>query len=154
MKNRLFSFTLLIALFLPFAAIHAQDKPVRYLKQHKTQFIIDHLQQTEAMIVYALENDSTDMKESAVQTIRELQQVFPDQPFTSFIDPLNDIVRDEVSDTHLRILAALALDELHSDKGDKAIRDMSIYSTDQSLKHVCAALTVTSSKLTARNVSE
>jgi hypothetical protein len=149
MKNRplVIILSMIIAFFLVSTLSYSQEKPVRFLKQHKSAIVKDQLETTEGMIGKALGNDSTDMKISAVQTIRELEEIFPTEPFNSFIEPLCSIIRDEKSGTHLRILSALALDELHSDLGDKAIFEVSKNAADESVKNVCIALATESTKL-------
>ncbi len=149
MRNRITILVLSMAVIFFFVSglSLAQNKPDRFVKQHKSDFVKEQLPTTESMLLKALKNDSTDMKISAVQTIRELEQIFPAEPFNSFIDPLCDIVRNENSETHLRILSALALDELHSDKGDKVLFDISNSTPDESVRNVCIALAMETSKV-------
>ena len=45
-----------------------------------------------------------------------------------------------------RILSALALDELHSDKGDATIYEVAKYTSNQSVKDICNALAIESFK--------
>ena len=120
---------------------------MRFLEQHKSPFVKEHLKQTEKMLVQHLQNDSTNSKLSAVQTIRELEQIFPTEPFKSFIEPLIYIVKNEESEPQLRILSTIALDELHSDKGDKAIFEASKNTTNESFKNFCVAISFESSKI-------
>ncbi|MCW8814318.1 MAG: hypothetical protein OQK65_12370, partial [Chlorobium sp.] len=98
-------------------------------------------------------SNDANMVSSSVQTIRELEQVFPDEAFTSFIDPLSNIVRNENFETHARILSALALDELHSDKGDASIYDVARNSSNQSVKDICSALAIESFKADEKSIS-
>ena len=51
-------------------------------------------------------------------------------------------MKDETSDSIARRLAALALDELHSDAGDAVIKDVADKSDDKGLQTLCQALLV------------
>jgi hypothetical protein len=148
MKNRFLILVLSIAFafFLGGSSTFAQNQPQRFLKQHKSHFLKEHLEQTEKMLVQALQSNSTDMNSSAAQTIRELEQIFPSEPFDSFLEPLSVIIRNEKADTQLRILSALALDGLHSDKGDQAIFEVAKNTTNESLKNISKALAIESFK--------
>jgi hypothetical protein len=148
MKNRIFLLAISMAflLILTGASSFAQDQQTRFLKQHKSHFLKDHLKQTEDMLVQALKSNSVNMNSSAAQTIRELEQIFPNESFSSFIEPLSVIIQNEKADTQLRILSVLALDGLHSDKGDKVIYEVAKNSSDESLKNISKALAIESIK--------
>ncbi len=150
MKNHKFSLVLSIALF--FFCINAlsfaQNRPTRFLKQHNSKNIADNLGKIEKMLLQHLENDSTNKKLlSAVQTFREIEQIFPSNSFSSFISPLSKIVKNEELGVQLRITAAIALDELHSNIGDQTIYEMANNSTDESVKNVCIAISFEKSKI-------
>jgi hypothetical protein len=148
MKNPIFLLALSVAflIFFTSAPSFAQNQPTRFSKQHKSHFLTEHMKQTEEMLVKALQSNSTDMRSSAAQTIRELEQIFPYESFSSFIEPLSVIIQNEKADTQLRILAALALDGLHSDKGDKVIYEVAKNSSDESIKNISKALATESIK--------
>lgn len=148
MKNRIFLLAISVVLLLIFTGVSsfAQDQSTRYSKQHKSHFLKDHLKQTEDMLVQDLQNNSVNMNLGAAQTIRELEEIFPSESFTLFIEPLSDIIRNEKSDTQLRILSALALDGLHSDKGDKVIYEVAKNTSNESLKNISKALAIESFK--------
>ena len=130
----------------------AQLKTSRFTKQHRIYFIKEHMDQTEQMLLQSLQSNNANMVSSSIQTIRELEQVFPDEPFSTFIDPLSSIVKNENSDTHARVLSALALDELHSDLGDKAIYEVAKNTTNQSVKDICSALAIESFKADGKSI--
>lgn len=98
------------------------------------------------MLVKALEANSVSLNSTASQTIRELEQIFPDEPFEEFIEPLGKIITDEHAETESRILSALALDGLHSDSGDKVIFEVAKTTSNNSIKAICEALAVESFK--------
>lgn len=147
MKNRIIFLSLLLSLlFIMSISTAAQEQTTRFLKQHKAYFLKYHLDQTDTMLMHALQSNSVNMKQTAVQTIRELEEVFPYEPFVLFIDPLGNIVRDEKGDIQLRILSALALDKLHSDEGDKVIYQVAKSTANESIKNVCEVLAIESFK--------
>jgi hypothetical protein len=148
MKNLIFSTVVLIALvyLLIGESAFAQNQQPRFLKQHNSHFLKEHLKQTEQMLIQALQNNSVSMNSSAVQTIRELEQIFPSESFSLFLEPLRNIIQNEKADIHLRILSALALDGLHTDIGDQAIYEVAKYTSNESLKNICVALAIESIK--------
>lgn len=148
MKKHIFLIFISMAFLLIFsdASSFAQDHSTRYSQQHKSHFLKEHLKQTEQMLVQALQSNSTDMSSSAAQTIRELEQIYPSETFGSFIQPLSTIIQNEEADTQLRILSALALDGLHSDKGDKVIYEVAKNTSNESLRNVSKALAIESFK--------
>lgn len=142
MKNSYMLIILISATLL--TTVNAQSHNTRLEKQHKVKFINSSLEQTEEMILESLQSDKVGIVASSAQTIRQLQEIFPDKPFSSLIDPLIKIIQDEEGDTHVRILSALALDGLHSKKGDDAIFEVSKTTKDKSVKDALSALSVES----------
>ncbi len=141
--KRLFMLIMLISAIL-LTTVNAQDQVTRFEKQHHSIFIKSNLKQTEEMILKNIQDNNIDMLASSAQTIRQLEQIFPENNFSSLLDPLIKIVQDEKSDTQVRLLSALALDGLHSNKGDKAIFDVAKTTKNNSVKDVCKALSVES----------
>lgn len=154
MKNRMFPFVLsmLLLFFLAGALSFAQERPTRFGEQHNSEFLKSHLKTTETMLIQHLRDTTMASELSAVQTIRELEQIFPNDAFSSFIEPLSDIVKNEKLDTQLRILAAIALDELHSDEGDKVIYEAANNSNNESVKNICRAISFEISKTAEKGV--
>jgi hypothetical protein len=68
--------------------------------------------------------------------------LFPEYPFSTIITPLETILKESTSDPIARRLAALALDELHSDAGDAIIKNVADMSDDKGLQTLCQALLV------------
>lgn len=140
-------FVLVLAISLMLCmTINAQDQSTRFEKQHHSKFVKSNLKQTEETILKSLQGDNIGILTSSAQTIRELELIFPENTFSSLLDPLMKIVQDESSDTQVRILSALALDGLHSDKGDKAIYNVAKATRNNSVKDICTALSVESLK--------
>ena len=153
MKTRMFRLTLsVLLLFLFVGASLAQERPTRFAEQHNSEFVKNHLETTEKMLLKHLTDTTTNSELSAVQTIRELEQIFPNKSFSSFIEPLSNIVKNEKLETQLRVLSAIALDELHSDKGDIAIYEVAKNSTNESVKNVCRAISFEISKTAEKGV--
>jgi len=98
------------------------------------------LEQTKKSLVMALESSSPGLQATAAQTVRELKALIPDDPFTCLVIPLMRIVKDEDAVVEARILAALALYELRSEKGDFAIKAEAAHTDNMRFQHICAAL--------------
>lgn len=144
---------LVILSFVLFIAIgYAQSRPSRFTEQHNSYFVKDHLDETVQMILKAVNNPNPAYVSSAVQTIREIEQVFPDEPFTSFVSPLSNILQDEKTETSTRVLSAIALDELHSNDGDKVIYEVAKKTPNQTVKSICTALAIESFKANEKTV--
>lgn len=121
---------------LPTTRLEAQHKPTTSMGKRLAQY--------EENLLKTLESDNPAVQAQAVQTIRELEQMFPKYPFKSSLAPLEAKLKDEKADGIVRRLAALALDELHSDAGDAVIKDVATSSQDVGLQILCKALLVRS----------
>lgn len=78
--------------------------------------------QTKKSLVIALESESPGLQATAAETVRELKALLPEESFSVFVIPLMRIVKNGDAQIEARIMAALALSDLHSDRGDYAIR--------------------------------
>lgn len=121
------------------------DDYIASLSQEKIDLI-------EQNIVNALLSGRSGMQADAAQLVRDMQSLRPEQSFASCVIPLMAILKDEQAETASRILAALALDRLDSDKGDFAITRTAQFTKDVRLRHVCAWLAY--DRLTGRNSAE
>ena len=151
MKGIISSVLLSVVLFTAFG--YAQSRPSRFSDQHNSYFVKDHLDETVQMVLKAINNPNPAYVSSAVQTIREIEQVFPDEPFTSFVSPLSNILKDEKTETSTRVLSAIALDELHSNNGDKVIYEVAKKTPNQTVKSICTALAIESFKANEKKVT-
>lgn len=149
MKKQIFTFVLSAVLFffISSSTAFSQKRPVRYLEQHNSPFVKAKLETTEKMLLKAIDNKDVNMKLSAVQSMRQVEQIFPTEAFTSFVKPLIEIIKDENNGTQLRATAAITLDELHSNNGDKAIHEVSQTCSDATVKNICAVLSFESLKV-------
>jgi hypothetical protein len=149
-----------VALAILVASGQAQERQstTRLQKQHNldTQFLRDHLTQTGESLALALQDTSVTRQISAVQDIRELEQVFPEYPFSAVLRPLEERLEDEKTDPVVRRLVALALDGLHSDGGDAIMRVTADSSQDKDLETLCKALLIESGldRPTSRSAGE
>jgi hypothetical protein len=135
-KGKLVNRTLLVLAILAIAVsgtiASAQETGSRFRKQH--------LGKTEIMLAQNLESASADILITTAQTIRDLEDEFPDESFSRLVNPLITLVKNEKANLTARLLGALALDGLHSDAGDIAIADMMRYSENTAMKELCTAL--------------
>jgi hypothetical protein len=138
---------LTIAFVVLATSLQAQESlsTTRIEAQHKsTKSMGQHLEQHEQNLLKMLANENPTIQAQAVQAVRDLEQMFPQYTFKWMLVPLETKLKDETADRIVRRLAALALDELHSDAGDAIIRDVSISSEDKGLQTLCSALLVRS----------
>jgi len=95
----------------------------------------------ERSLAMALRTPSPGMQASASQVIRDLKGLMPDQEFSLVIIPLMGIVKDEDADVSVRMVAAIALHDLQSGKGDFAIQRVAQFTRNDRMKHHCLWLT-------------
>jgi hypothetical protein len=96
------------------------------------------------MLLESMASDDPNMQTTAIQTLRDLEIIFQDDKFSSFIEPLMLNVKDEKEDTQVRLLSALALEDLHSDKGDLVIYDVAQKTSNKSVKDLCTVMSIKS----------
>jgi hypothetical protein len=95
------------------------------------------IEQTEKSLVLALESNSPGVQLSAAQTVRELKALYPSRSFSMFVIPLMALVKNEEESPSTRVLAAIALHELHSARGAYAIAQTAKFTDCARLKHTC-----------------
>jgi hypothetical protein len=116
--------------------IEAQHKPPSSMEKRLPEY--------EVNLLKTLGSQNPTVQAQAVQTIRDLEQMFPRYAFNALLSPLEAKLKDEKADTMVRHLAALALDELHSDAGDAVIREVASACQDKGVQTLCKALLVKS----------
>lgn len=94
----------------------------------------------EPNIVSALESGIPGMQADAAQLVRDLNRIRPEESFSSCVIPLMAILKNEQEEGPVRILAALALDQIGSERGAFAIERMATFASDPQLKYVCTWL--------------
>ena len=144
MKSVIFLFVTLVLIMS--VTDYAQDSSTRFEKQHHLKYLKSHLPQIEENISKSFESNNSGILASSAMTVRQLEQIFPEEKFSSFIDPLAKIVQDEKAETQTRLIAALALDLLHSDKGDVTIQYTARYTNNNSVRDLCNCLSTESLK--------
>ncbi len=146
MKHPFLSLALAFIVLSTTSPAQGVKSTTRLQKQHmQTSFIRGNLKRSEASILLSLQGQSVDAQRMSIQTLRSLEQVFPEYPFSSLIEPLGTILKNESSDSQARRLAAIALDELHSDAADVFIKGVADKCDDKGLQTLCQALLISSS---------
>jgi len=115
------------------------SQPLLALDEARTagRFITVAIEQSEKSLKTALEAPSPGLQLSAANTTRQLKELLPNREFSSLIIPLMRIVKDEDAGTTHRIVAAIALHELHSGKGDFAIARTAKFTENPGVKNIC-----------------
>ena len=134
--------SMVLGLILFAIMIQAESDISRFQKQHNTKFNKKNLKSTQEMLIQALESGNPQMIASAAQTLRELEQIFPNENFDLMLYPLTKIVKDEKGETTSRILSLFALESLHSDIADAAIKDVYKSSSNKTILEICSAMSI------------
>ncbi|MGA9116998.1 MAG: hypothetical protein WB626_09510 [Bacteroidota bacterium] len=103
-------------------------------------FIRATIQQSEASLAYGLGSPSPGLQLTAAQTLRQLKELFPGRSFTSTVIPLLALLKREETETPVRLVAALALHDLRTERGDYAIARMAHHADCPRLRHLCGWL--------------
>ena len=142
MRQYLAFLSLLLLVLFGNASAQTHISTARVEKQHKaTAFMKEHLKDTENQTLKNLQSPfGNEGINGALQTVRELEQFFPNYPFEKFLLPLENILKDEQAEATSRMLAALALDELHSDAGDLVVKAVADKCENSGVQHLCKAL--------------
>lgn len=105
------------------------------------RFTDEKLKTIEASLQDALESGNFGIQTSAAQVVRDVKSLVPRYEFSSLVIPLMRIVKDDRAEPAKRVLAALALHELGSERGDYAIKRVGEFTDVKQLKHICMWLT-------------
>ena len=109
------------------------DEYIGSLPQQKLDLI-------EVNLVNALQSGIPGMQADASQIVRDINSMRPEQNFPKTVIPLMAILKNEEAESAVRILAALALNQLDSQKGYFAISRTASFTSDPRLKYVCTWL--------------
>jgi hypothetical protein len=123
----------MVLLVAPLVRAEDESQPTR-------RFINATIDQSEKSLRNALETSSVGMQLTAAETTRQLKGIIPDRSFSSLIIPLMRIVKDENADASPRVVAAIALHNLHSAMGDFAIARTAQFTSNERVKNVCSWL--------------
>ena len=109
--------------------------------------VVHDLARIEENLLRALNNSkSRSMQESAAQLVIQLETLVPGESLDAFTTPLVTIVNDEGAGTQTRLVAAIALDGLHSEVGNGVLSQLARSSDDRSLVQLCSALVARNEK--------
>jgi len=86
-----------------------------------------------------LQGSNDNLKESAVEVVKDLKEAYPQAKLSGTIIPLMTILRTH-SDSGMRILAALALKEIGDDKAFYAITEAAKFDSSSVVRHICASI--------------
>ncbi len=122
-------------------SLHAQVDSPKAAVATPDRFTEEKINQIEDNLRNDLESSIPGVVIGGAQTTREMKKAVPTHDFSKLIISLMRIVKDDKSDRAARILAALTLDELNSERGNFAISREAEYSTDPIFKAFCSSLT-------------
>lgn len=114
--------------------------PVRAEEPSAPRFTRATFEQTEANLLQGLQHAIPQIVTSSALTVKQLKELYPEKSFTRFIIPLMRIVKDNDAPETQRIVAALALHQLRSLRGDFAIARVAKFTENPRVKHMLTAL--------------
>ncbi len=142
---------LAVALLLSLTiTVRAQTDTTVAKKAEDVRWSEDKLGQIEENLVRDLESSMVGVCIGGAQTAREMKKHAPNYDFSKIIIPLMRIVKDEDADRAARIVAALALHDLESERGDFAISREGEMAKDEIFKSFCASLARTRTPATKK----
>lgn len=132
--------SLILLALLAQGRLQAQTDTLSPASARGQAFTEEKINQIEENLVRDLESTMPGVVIGGVQTVREMKKAVPAHDFAKLIIPLMRIVKDENSDRAARILSALALDEINSERGNFAIAREGEMAKDEVFKSLCANL--------------
>lgn len=121
-----------VTVFLP--ALYAQEN-----KDGQNKQVEKILSLAAQNLKITLKGSNDNLKESAMEVVRDLKLAYPDAKLSSTIIPLMSILRTH-SDNSMRILAALTLKEIGDDKAFYAISEAAKFDSSNVVRHICAGI--------------
>ena len=110
------------------------------LTTNRVSSLAANVDRIESSLVIGLQANCACLQASAAQVIRDLKARVPDHNFSKSVIPLMRILKDENQNVGVRQVAALALHEIGSGRGDYAIEREAQFSDHQQLRHLCRSL--------------
>jgi len=101
------------------------------------------IERIEKSIVKTLESDIPDMQINGALTLHRFREVAPEYGWDRCIIPLMRILNGEENHPSARLIAAMALHELRSSRGDFAISRNAQFTDNLRVKRYCVILTRT-----------
>jgi hypothetical protein len=109
----------------------------------RTLYSQAQVDQIEKCIVKGLKSNETTQQVDAAMTLHRVREVVPAHDWDRCIIPLMDILNGEDHQPSARLLAAMVLHELHTERGDFAISRNALFTDDARVKRYCTILTRT-----------
>jgi len=104
-------------------------------------FSQEQIERIEKNIVKTLVSDIPDLQINGALTLHRFREVAPEYGWNRCIIPLMHILNGEENDPSARLIAAMALHELRSSRGDFAISRNAQFTDNPRVKRYCAILT-------------
>lgn len=98
------------------------------------------IERIEKSIVKSLECDIPDLQINAALTLHRFREVAPEYDWERCIIPLMRILNGEENNPPMRLIAAMALHELRSSRGDFTISRNAQFTDNPRVKRYCAIL--------------
>lgn len=124
----------LVIVIAPLVKAQEDSPPVQW-------FIRATFEQTEQALLEGLQSTNPDILSSVAITVRDLQRLYPERSYSSFVIPLMRIVKNESAEQNARVSAAITLHQLRSAMGDYAISRTAQFTDNERVKHICSWLT-------------
>ena len=134
MKNLMRYMAVLLAVTVFTPALYAQES-----KDEQSKRVEKILQLAAQNLKITLKGSNDNLKESAMEVVRDLKQAYPDAKLSSTIIPLMSILRTH-SDNSMRILAALTLKEIGDEKAFYASTEAAKFDSSNVVRHICAGI--------------
>ncbi len=105
------------------------------------RYTLESLKSIEQNLVIGLQDtEHPGLQASSAQQILDIQGIVPSYPFSSALIPLMAILKNDNAPVTARIYAALALHNLHSQRGDFAIERIAEFTHLPQLQKLCTAM--------------
>jgi hypothetical protein len=114
--------------------------PVRAEESASPRFTRATFEQTEASLLEGLQHHIPQIVTSSALTVKQLKELYPERSFSRFVIPLMRIVKDDDAPETQRIVAALALHQLRTSRGDFAIARTAKFTSNARVRHMYTAL--------------
>lgn len=133
-------FVAAVLLLLMAGSVQAQEATADTSVNMDMPLTKEKLNRIEDNLVRDIESPSVGVCLGGAQVVRELKAKAPDYSFSKVIIPLMKVLKDKSADRAARMMAALALHDVNSDRGNFAIKREAEMSDDDLLKTVCMNL--------------
>lgn len=126
---------LAVAIFTP--ALYAQES-----MEDQNKRVEKILQLAAQNLKETLKGSNDNLKESAMEVVRDLKRAYPEAELSRTTIPLMRILRTH-SDNNMRILAAMTLKEIGDEKAFYAIAEAAKFDSSNIVRRICAGISGT-----------